>query len=310
MFISYTVNKENVWNVISKWKVRDKMYITYKYFQDENDLALQFDFWRKITSTLPFAWKPTMSPIIFKEQKEFDPRSRCFAYDGDDLVGYMSFTGRGDFVSLGYPWVLSGYEGIQDELFERVYGFAVSNEYGGKILAQRFREQWEKQILYFETKGFEITNESELIGRYLLNVESTEDFEFSWQVSDEFRFEDWRSIIEKNDEVNESQIKMMEEYYSSVDFDFSIVFFCEELMIGVMGTTLREDTKFSEVLSFGILQEFKIHKGKMMNVLMNEARSRGAQTITFHASDIPEKDIQKELGISELTKDVMMVKEV
>ncbi|MGM0827368.1 MAG: hypothetical protein ACQEWF_01355 [Bacillota bacterium] len=87
----------------------------------------------------------------------------------------MSFTGRGDFVSLGYPWVLSGYEGIQDELFDRVYGFAISDQYGGKILALRFREQWENQILYFEAKGFEFTNESELIGRYLSSVESSED---------------------------------------------------------------------------------------------------------------------------------------
>ena len=85
------------------------MSITYKYFEGEKDLDVQYDFWRKTTSTLPFAWKPTMSPIIFKEQKEFDPRSRCFAYEGDDLIGYMSFTGKGDFVSLGYPWVLSGY---------------------------------------------------------------------------------------------------------------------------------------------------------------------------------------------------------
>ncbi|MGE6752932.1 hypothetical protein ACQKFO_05760 [Rossellomorea sp. NPDC071047] len=286
------------------------MSITYRNFQGEYDLALQYDFWRKITSTLPYAWKPTMSPILFKEQKEFDPRSRCFAYEGDDLIGYMSFTGRGDFVSLGYPWVLPGYEGIQDELFERVYGFAVSDEYGGKILAQRFREQWENQILYFEAKGFEITNESKLIGRYLLNVETTDDIEFSWKVSNEFRFEDWRSIMEENDEGNEAQIKMMKEYYSSVDFDFSIAFFIEEQMIGVMGITLREDTKYSEALSFGVLQEFKIHKGKMISVLMNEAWSRGAETITFHASDIPEEDIQKELGLSELTKDVMLVKEV
>ncbi|MGD6847761.1 hypothetical protein [Rossellomorea aquimaris] len=297
--------------VKSNWKAGDKMSITYKYFEGENVLALQYDFWRKITSTLPFAWKPTMSPILFKEQKEFDPRSRCFAYEGDDLIGYMSFTGKGDFVSLGYPWVLSGYEGIQDELFERVYGFAVSDEYGGRILAQRFREQWKDQILYFEAKGFEITNESKLIGKYLSKVESTEDnIEFSWKVSNEFIFEDWRSIMEENDEVNEAQIKMMEEYYSSVDFDFSISFFNEEQMIGVMGVTLREDTNYSEVLSFGILQEFKIHKGKMICVLMNEARSRGAETIIFHASDIPEGDIQKELGLSELTKDVMMVKEV
>jgi hypothetical protein len=59
----------------------------------------------------------------------------------------MSFTGQGEFVSLGYPWVLPEYEGeLQEELYDTVYGFAAGPEYGGRTFAQRFREPWTDQI--------------------------------------------------------------------------------------------------------------------------------------------------------------------
>lgn len=129
------------------------MEITLRDYQGPEDLRLQYDFWEKVTAGLPWAWKPTTSPSIFHEQREFDPRTRCFAFEGDRLVGYMGFTGSGDFVSLGYPWVLESYEGeLQERLFERVYGFAASPSYGGKTFAQRFRLQWDKQIDFFEEK--------------------------------------------------------------------------------------------------------------------------------------------------------------
>lgn len=51
------------------------------------------------------------------------------AFEGERLVGYSSFTGLGDFVSLGYPWVLPGYEGgLRERLYEKVYIFAASPE--------------------------------------------------------------------------------------------------------------------------------------------------------------------------------------
>jgi hypothetical protein len=39
-----------------------------------------------------------MSPLIFKEQREFDRRSRCFAYDGDILIGYHDGEGNLGFL--------------------------------------------------------------------------------------------------------------------------------------------------------------------------------------------------------------------
>ena len=112
------------------------MTITYRFYEGSKDLQRQIDFWIKATNELPFAWKPTLSPNQFIEQQQFHPKSRCFAFDGDQIIGYMSFTGSSEFVSLGYPWVLSGYEGeVQDELYNRIYGFAVSEAFGAKMFA-------------------------------------------------------------------------------------------------------------------------------------------------------------------------------
>lgn len=71
-------------------------------------------------------------------------------------------------MSLGYPWVISGYEGkVQDELYNRIYDFAVSETFGAKMFAQRFRSDWTQQIEYFLSKGFTVTRRSALLASSL-----------------------------------------------------------------------------------------------------------------------------------------------
>jgi hypothetical protein len=131
------------------------MTITLRNYRGAEDIHLQSAFWMQATRGLPWCWKPTISPLLYSQGTQFDPRTRRFAFEGDRLVGYMSFTGQGDFVSLGYPWVLPGYEGeVQEELYDAVYGFAASPEYGGRTFAQRLRKQWTEQVSFFKRHGF------------------------------------------------------------------------------------------------------------------------------------------------------------
>ncbi|WLR46569.1 hypothetical protein LC065_13430 [Halobacillus litoralis] len=89
------------------------MNVTMRFYQGPEDMELQYDFWRKVTRDLPWAWKPTRSPLIFHEQPAFDPRSRCFVFDGEELVGHMGFSGSDEFISpgisMGARWVSRGY---------------------------------------------------------------------------------------------------------------------------------------------------------------------------------------------------------
>lgn len=286
-----------------------QMTIHYRFYEGEEDLQLQYSFWEKMTSNLPYAWKMTKSPAIFKEQTNFHPQSRCFAFDGEELIGYMSFTGSGDFVSLGYPWVKEGYQEIRDVLFDKVYGFASSETYGGKVFAQRFREQWEDQIDFFQKKGFEITNKSPIIGRHLTDQQDHyhSTLNGKWKIEEGFSFEKWKSIMVKNEEITPQELSMMEEYYGSVDFDFSLIGEEAGQLVACIGVTIRKDTSYAEVLAVSIHKEYKSLFEQIFQLVMKEVSKRNGRIISVYESDVP-SNCKSKMELKEITKDVMMVK--
>ena len=252
------------------------MTITYRFYEGPQDLQRQITFWNACTKLLPFAWKPTLSPNQFIKQPQFHPQSRCFAYEGERCVGYMSFTGNQEFVSLGYPWVLPGYEGeVQEELYRRVYGFANSEAFGGKMFAQRFRSDWTQQIEYFLSKGFEITRRTPILVSNFDKVNAVNDL----IVENGFTFEKWKRLVEKYNHATEEQLDMMKEYYGSVDFDFSVAFEEE----GYFGVTLRQDSGYVEIVAVAINPSTKKFS-KMIETIMKECKSRGAKLISIAAS--------------------------
>ncbi|MHA2358103.1 MAG: hypothetical protein ACXABK_04990, partial [Candidatus Heimdallarchaeaceae archaeon] len=216
------------------------MTLSYRTYQEENDLNLQYEFWINITRDMPWAWKPTISPKIFIEGKDFDPRTRVFAFIKKKLVGYMSFTGEGNFISLGYPWVLPGCEGeIQEELYDRVFGFASRDEDGGKFFAQRFREQWKSQILYFQKKGFSITSKQPVLGINLSKAKTKiPNDEYIIELSNEFSIEDYIDVARRDERsLNEEEELMVSQYYKSVDFDYCLTAKKDEVVTALLGVT-------------------------------------------------------------------------
>jgi hypothetical protein len=284
--------------------------IHYRFYQDEQDMDLQYAFWKKATAKLPYAWKSTTSPNVFKEGEHFHPKSRCFAFDGEELVGYMSFTGSSKFVSLGYPWVKEGYQMIRDNLFQRVFDFASSDEFGGKMFAQRFREQWTDQIDYFQSKGFQITNASPILGTALCEEQTLFSPQIDWscRIDEGFDFEKWKTVTENNGETAPQQLDMMKVYYGSVDFDFSFIIEREGQLAAVVGVTIRPDTAYAEALAVAISTKYKGDFNNIFRIIMKETYSRGGRMIALYESYVPSLN-KAELGLEIVTKDIMMVKE-
>jgi len=277
------------------------MTITYRFYEGKKDLQRQIDFWIKCTELLPYAWKPTISPNLFIEHENFHPKSRCFAIDGNQMIGYMSFTGSKEFVSLGYPWVLPGYEGIiQDELYKRVYGFAESNEFGAKLFAQRFRSDWKKQIDFFLSKGFEVTRRSPILIKEL----NERNYANESKAKDVFQFDKWENIIKQNEVITEDQLSMMKEYYESVQFDFSISFENE----GYFGVTIRKDTAYAEILAVSLKKDTTKFLD-MVNQVLKECENRGVKVVGIAESHLPNNESLKDLGFIVLTEDVMLMKQ-
>jgi hypothetical protein len=180
----------------------------------------------------------------------------------------MSFTGNGEFVSLGYPWVLAGYEGeLQERLYDSVYGFAAGPEYGGKTFAQRFRQQWTAQISFFENHGF-VESRREAI--YALDLRTaagdanlihtgaaisdhskkTQQPDYRVEVHQGFEWHEFERVAGAT--LPGPQLAMLNAYCQSVQLDFSISAEKREELIAYAGSTVRADTGFAELNVAGL----------------------------------------------------------
>ena len=105
------------------------------------------------------------------------------------------------------------------------------------------------------------------------------------------------------DHATEQQLTMMKEYYRSVDFDFSFSFEEE----GYFGVTLRRESGYIEIVAVAINPSTKKFS-KMVETIMKECKKRGAQLISVAASHVPQYISLNELGFTEQTEDVMLMK--
>jgi hypothetical protein len=285
--------------------------LTLRNYQDLEDIHRQNAFWMQATRGLPWCWKPTNSPILFSKGAQFDPRSRCFAFEGDRLVGYMSFTGQGEFVSLGYPWVLPGYEGeLQEELYDAVYGFAASPEYGGKMFAQRFREQWTDQVSFFERHGFVVQRRDPI---YALDLRIATDFRvpspFHVDCAGKFCWEDFQEISAAC--LPAQQLSTWKEYFQTVDFDFAVKVTQDGMPVAYLGVAIRCDTGFAELVAVTVQPSAVNAIVPCLAVTIDELRRRNA--VFFGTKQIPNvaaTETLMKIGFEKVSEELLLSKEI
>jgi hypothetical protein len=285
------------------------MTVTLRNYRGPEDIHLQNAFWVQVTRDLPWCWKPTISPLLYARGAQFDPRSRCFAFDGDRLVGYMSFTGQGEFVSLGYPWVLPGYEReLQEELYDTVYGFAAGPEYGGKTFAQRVREPWTDQISFFERHGFVVQRRDPL---YVLNLRAikasqirlTCQVECPAQVS----WDDFRELSAGR--LPPEQLSMWKQYFQTVDFDFGVRAQRNGMPVACMGIAIRPDTGFAELISVAVELAALDVLASCLAAAVAQSRSRRAKHLGTKAIPLNGTDeVLAQVGFEKVSEELILSK--
>ncbi|MHA2171659.1 MAG: hypothetical protein ACXAB7_17360 [Candidatus Kariarchaeaceae archaeon] len=261
------------------------MTLRFRHFKDNYDLDLQYAFWLEITHPLPWAWKPTQSPSQFKANPDFDPRSRYFAFENDQLVGYMSFTAHGTFVSLGYPWVKPGYEHLRQQLWDEVYGFA-SSEFGGKTFLQRFRQEWHEQIQFFQDHGFHILKRDPIFTHPTSPIpDLPESLDYAVITQDNFVFDDFIAVLKIKQELTSEAINNAKLYFASVQFDLALSVKSKGQLIVYFGITIRADTGFAELIAFASTEEDEslLHLG--FTTLLKELQQRSVHTLAITVQD-------------------------
>jgi len=287
------------------------MPIRLRNYQGPADLALQLNFWSSVTSGLPWCWKPTTSPRRYSQERQFDPRSRCFAFEGDRLIGYMSFTGEGDFVSLGYPWVLPGYEGeLQDELYHRVYGFAASSEYGGKKFAQRFRRPWTRQIEFFRERGFTEMRSHPIYTLPLIHQHPVDSFgPYGIEITPDFRFEIFEQL--SSGTLPPEHLRMLARYLATVGFDFVLAATRHGEPAAYFGFTIRRDTGFAELIASAVAAAETEVISPALSAAVHELSLRHARVLaTKLLPGDPDGQVLVELDFRKRTEEVFMFKEL
>jgi hypothetical protein len=288
---------------------RSAMTITFRNYQSPADIGLQEAFWAQATRQLPWCWKPTRSPALYSKGQQFDPRSRCFAFEGGQLVGYASFTGQGDFVSLGYPWVLPGYEGdLQEKLYDSVYGFAASAEYGGKAFAQRFRQHWAAQISFFERHGFVVQRSDPIyaldIGAFPIPHVSSQ---YRVTCHPTFCWDDFRDLSART--ATPQQLSMWQQYFQTVDFDFAVKASTTSLPVAYFGIAVRHDTYFAELIAVALDSTEREAFMPCLLTAIAQARSREARFLGTKTMPLDGTDKSLlEIGFRKVSEELILSK--
>jgi len=222
--------------------------IRYRNFQDIHDLELQRKFWLEVTRELPWAWKPNKTQLHFAQDPDFDPRTKIFAYDETELVGYISCIKRETFIPFGFPWVAKGYEGeVQEELFNRMFEYA-SGPLGGKSFLQRFREEWCTQIDFFKKKGFKLAFSYPI---YIRDLSSTQleisDSNLTQNILPSLPSDILVDLASKDPRYGKENLTELTSYYNDVDFDLILVLYDQDQAVSMAAVTSREDTNYSEM---------------------------------------------------------------
>lgn len=285
------------------------MGITFRSYESPQDIDLKQEFWVETTRPLPWCWKPTISPVLYSRGKQFGPRSRVFAFDNGRLIRYCSFTGQGEFVSLGYPWVLPGFEGeLQEQLFDSVWGFAASDEYGGRVFAQRFRQHWTAQISFFERHGFSVQRRDPIYATDL-RARLTGLAPSAVTCFDQFRWDEFRPICESP--LPEAQLDMWRQYFETVDFDFAVRAVRDMKPLAYIGIAVRGDTGFAEIVASALeTREVEGARSSLLSAIL-ESRQRKAiwlGTKAFHL--VEAQAIFEELGFQKVTEELLMSKQL
>lgn len=221
----------------------------------------------------------------------------------------MSFTGREEFVSLGYPWVLSGYEGrLQEELYDAVYGFAASPDYGGRRFAQRFREQWTVQVSFFKRHGFVVQRKDPI---YVLDLRTitASQIRVTSQVEcpAQFCWDDFQKLSAGR--LPAQQLSMWKQYLQTVDFDFSVRAERYDMTVAYLGIAIRPDTGFAEMIAIDLEPAAADVLTSCLAAAAAQSRSRRAKYLGTKAIPVNGADeVLAQAGFRQVSEELLLAK--
>ena len=252
----------------------------------------------------------------YSKQKNFDPRSKLFAFDVEKPVAYISSIKRPTFVPFGFPWALDGYEGeVQHHLFDTVYNYCVEDLKATSFL-QRFRQEWTYQTRFFEEKGFMFAEEmSNPIFVCDLSNDIREDCiseSCGIKIHTELPVDRFRVLMGKDKHYGPDDLDD-DVYYvqNDIDVDWYLEIIKDGKSIGMSCVTSRKDTKYSEIVvttaDYSIEGAFDFVMGSTLYQLSTEGVEYASMTLGENSDMV---DLVKEHNFEKTSRSVFYKKEL
>jgi hypothetical protein len=283
------------------------MNISYRNFQAVEDLEIQRKLFIEATSILKWAWKPNRSQEKYFHLKNFDPKTKMFAFNGTEPIGYASCVKWEKETPIGYPWVKKGYEGeVQHHLFDSIYNYA-KEHLNSKHFLQRFRKEWRDQLKFFEEKGFEHTRTYPIYVYKLKKPDSDlKSTKYRFKVFNEVPVKDLKIITQMDKEFQTETEKDIIQYFGTdLDLDCLIVAYYNTRPVAITGMASRADLKYSEIMLLSVHNEFLEILPFLIESTIETLHNRKYEycSITLSKEDI-KADLFKEKGFNYVSESI------
>jgi hypothetical protein len=114
------------------------------------DESVQAAIYNEAAAELPRFKPATVQEVQRRTQaRDFDPTSRCYAVEGDQVLGYCLLNANG---RVSYPWCRKGHEAAAGALFAHTLDAA--RRRGLPLLFAAYRGDWQPVADFFEANGF------------------------------------------------------------------------------------------------------------------------------------------------------------
>ena len=227
-----------------------QLVIRYRHFEKPDDIALQEQFWLEVTKNLSWPWKPNKTQEFFSKKDTFDPRSKYFAFEGENLVGYQSFVAGRDFIALGYPWIKdhAKKEEIQNELWNHTLE-VLDKDFPNLYLLQRFRKEWTDHINFFLDRGFSLADQYPI---FIHEIKKTYPYDelnskITIDVHSNMQEELLRKVLTAKKDLEPTKISGIINSAKYLDYDRSIYLEVENKPQLYLGSTIRYDASYAEI---------------------------------------------------------------
>ncbi len=257
-------------------------------------------------------WYPNKESLLESySQVGFTPDTRHYAFDGENLVGFLSSTIEREiegvlFGSIHIPFIRKDYEHIETELMKKAIDYLISK--GAQAIRSFAMPGWGNTIQILEKHGFKEKKLLSYVTMFPVNMLLSDDYKKPDHVEELDLPRDKQKLIKLIVKESKQSKDVIERYLDELIFSDAIVastiVHIDDASFGYLAKGLRYlDMPGRIFLSFvPVVKKENMHLFKDIikdgfEFLAQKAKEAEYTTLWYEARDIENVELYKKLGL-------------